>query len=230
MSLVDDLFALTNRAGNRDQFCVDRFRQVIPTDNGRITIILDCLGQWQIYDILSRSIAPIPFTFHLNNGLAGGSADGSRIYVGVERSRLPGPIHIFESLSNTVSSSLTWMTLEAISVSGNASRVILQNTDVHSRSLTLLGKLPPHGVALASRDSSRAFVYVDSAAGARLDVYNLNGPLQPGALYPLTKTVTLSDSANGAGDIHPYVVMTSSLDDTAVFVSGDSRVLIVPVD
>jgi hypothetical protein len=32
---------------------------------------------------------------------------------------------------------------------------------------------PGHGVALASRDSTRAFAYVEDAAGARIEVYDL---------------------------------------------------------
>jgi hypothetical protein len=229
MSLTDGLFTPVRYADNRDTFC-EPLNQAIPADNGRVIIFSSCaFSHWQIYNLQTHSITFDPFVFHLNNGLAAGSADGSRIYVGASNFS-SDPIHIVESLSNTVSSGLGRMVLTAISISGNASRVILQNSNVHSRSLTLLGKLPPNGVALASRDSSRAFVYVDNDAGARIEVYNLNGPLQPGALYPLLKTVNLLDSANALGELHPAVVMTSSLDDTTVFVSGDSKLLVVPVN
>jgi hypothetical protein len=73
-------------------------------------------------------------------------------------------------------------------------------------------------------------VYVDDAAAPRVEVYDLNGPLQPGALYPLLATVMLADSAHGSGPSHPPVAMTSSVDDAIVFVAGDSKLLVVPVN
>jgi hypothetical protein len=83
---------------------------------------------------------------------------------------------------------------------------------------------------LASQDSSRAFIYVEDTAGQRLEVYNLNGPLQSGALYPLLDTIVLADSANSGPGPHSPVTMTSSLDDGTVFISGDGKLLVVPVD
>jgi hypothetical protein len=121
------------------------------------------------------------------------------------------------------------MNLTAVSVSGDASRVILENSYVYDRSLVLTGNISSFGVTLASRDSSRAFTYVEEAAGARLEVYDLNAPLQSGAVYRLLRTVVLPDAANGTG--YPYrVVMTSSLDDSTVFISGDRKLLVVPVN
>jgi len=67
-------------------------------------------------------------------------------------------------------------------------------------------------------------------AGQRLEVYNLNGPLQSGAMYPLPDTIALPDSASSGQGPHPPVTMTSSLDDRAVFISGDGKLLVVPVD
>ena len=67
-------------------------------------------------------------------------------------------------------------------------------------------------------------------AGARLEVYDLNAPLDPSMLYPLLETVMLPDSPNGPGPSHPRITMASSLDDRAVFISGDSKLLIVPVN
>lgn len=112
---------------------------------------------------------------------------GSRIYAGSNGISSP-PAEIFDSLSNTTSSGSAILHLYAGSVSGDASRVVLQNSLVDSRSLTLLGNVPDHGPVLASRDSSRAFIYAEDGPGPGLEVYNLNGPLQAGALYPLLKT------------------------------------------
>lgn len=71
------------------------------------------------------------------------------------------------------------------------------------------------------------------ATRSRLEVYDLDGALGADGAdghYPLLRTVTLPDSANGAGGPHAPVAITSSLDDSAVFVSGDSELLVVPVN
>src|SRR5262249_7290196 len=151
-------------------------------------------------------------------GLAGGSADGSRIYIGDHGLPHAFEVIIFDALNNTVSTSVIDLDLTAATVSGDASRVILQNHFVYSRDLTLTGTLPPSGVVPASRDSSRAFIYIEDTAGQRLEVYNLNGPLQSGALYPLLNTIVLPDSANSGPGPHSQVTMTSSLDDGTVFI------------
>jgi cysteine-rich repeat protein len=234
MSLTDGQFALVRRVDNPDPSCGGFFEQAVPANNGKILVVFamsECFGFTPIYlyDLLDHSLET---RFSAHFALAAASDDGSRIYVG-DSFWAPGSeqaVQIFNSLSNTVSSSTTDLNVTAMSVSGNASRVILQDRYVYSRSLTLTGNIPLRGVALASRDSSRAFVYVEDADGPRLEVYNLNGPLQSGALYPLLRTVTLPDSANGAGDAHSPVAMTSSPDDAVVFVSGDSKLLVVPVN
>ncbi len=232
ISLTDSLFAPVKRADNPDPFCGGFFDQAAAADNGKIYVVFDlseCSGftSSYLYDVLDHSLSTHSLLY---NGLIGASGDGSRIYAGSNGVSPAQTVEIFVSLSNTTFSSTTDFNLTAVSASGDASRVILENRYVYSRSLTLTGNVPFHGVALASRDSSRAFVYVDDAAGARLEVYDLNGPLQSGALYPLLKTVMLPDSANGTGSFHRPVTMTSSLDDGVVFVSGDSKLLVVPVN
>lgn len=230
ISLIDGAFAPVKRVANPDPFCGGFFDQAAAADNGKIFVVFnlsECSGYAQsyLYDILSHSLFVIS---SLYNGLVGASGDGSRIYAGSNGLSPTPPVQIFESLSNTTSTSLVHSNLTA--VSGDASRVILDNRPVYSRSLTLRGNIPSGGVALASRDSSRAFAYRDDAPGPRLVVYDLNGALQSGALYPLLKTVMLPDSPNSASGFHRPVAMTSSLDDAVVFVSGDSKLLVVPVD
>ena len=232
ISLTDGLFAPVKRAGNPDPFCGGFFHQAAAADNGKIYVVFDlseCSGftSSYLYDVLDRSLSTHSLLY---NGLIGASGDGSRIYAGSNGVSPAQTVEIFVSLSNTTVSSTTDFNLTAVSASGDASRVILENRYVYSRSLTLIGNVPLHGVALTSRDSSRAFVYVVDAMGARLEVYDLNGPLQSGALYPLLKTVMLPDSANSPSGFHAPVTMTSSLDDGVVFVSGDSKLLVVPVN
>ena len=148
----------------------------------------------------------------------------------------PPEVFIFNALNNAIVTGPVNYNLAAASVSGDASRVLLRGadgilpgTDVYSRALSLTGHLPAGGGALASRDSSRAFVYRDDGtAGPRLEVFDLNGALTAGALYPLAKTVALADSPNTAGD--QSVRLVSTADDSAVFVSGAARILVAPVN
>jgi cysteine-rich repeat protein len=230
-SLADGQFTLVPRVGNPDPFCGGFFDQAVPANNGLFYVIFDlaeCSGftSWYLYNMLDGSLSG---HFGLYNGLAGASGDGSRIYTGSDGISPAEPIHIFDSLTGTNLDSTADFNLHAISVSDDASRVIIQDSLVYSRTLSLTGNLRTGGVALASHDSSRAFVYVEDSSGARLDVYNLNGPLQPGALYPLLGTALLPDRANG--DAFSFgITMTSSADDATVFVSGRRKLLVVPVN
>ena len=175
-----------------------------------------------LYDTLDHSVQALSYFSYFT-----GSADGSRIYASGN-----GRLAVFDSLSSTpVSSNLSMWYL---TVSGDASRLIGDyNGSLHvfDRSLGLLGKVPIHGVALASRGSRRAFLYVPDSAGAHLEIYDLTAALDESGFYPLIKTVILPDTANSPGDsIYAPVAMTSSLDDAAVFISGDSKLLVVPVN
>jgi hypothetical protein len=88
------------------------------------------------------------------------------------------------------------------------------------------------GTTLASRDSTRAYVYSDDPAGGgpRLAVYNLNGALQTLALYPLLKTVTLADAANASPGEYSIITMAETPDGNTVFISGNAKLLVVPVN
>lgn len=138
---------------------------------------------------------------------------------------------IFSALTDTMTDSNVDFGLTAVSVSGNASTVILQNTNVYSAALVLTGELPPGsgGVALASRDSTKAFMYRDDGGSPRIEVYDLTLPLQSGGLYQLTNTINLPDSPDTAPGNYQDISLTQTPDSTTVFVSGDSKILVVPV-
>jgi cysteine-rich repeat protein len=228
--LTNNLFAPVRRADNPDPFCGGFLDHAGASNDGKFFVVsklAGCSGSSSayLYDMRTHLLSP---TTSLYEGLAAASADGSRIYAG-SNGLSPAPrVEIFNSLSDTISTSNVNVNLYAISVSSDASRVVLQNHLVYSRALTLLGNVPAHGPALVSRDSSRVFIYTEDPS-PRLEIYDLSGPLQAGALFPLLKTVVIPDAANGPGSVHP-VAMTSSLDDSVVFVSGDSKLLIVPVN
>lgn len=228
MSLTDDLFVPIVRRENPASYIGGFCDQAAAADNGKFLLRFgsSCTFSF-VYDMLNR---------FLDGGaqldgyppLVAASADGSRIYSASAYQVSPQSVQIFESLSNVTQYVGVNLYMRAITVSGDASRVILDHTLVHTRALTHIGNIPAGGVTLASRDASRAFVYLQDATGPRLEIYDLNGPLQPGAVYPLLERVILRDSANDDG---PYgVAMTTSLDDTAVFISGNRRLLVVPVD
>jgi hypothetical protein len=225
-------FTPTLRATNTDTFCGAFFAKAAVGSNGKVFIARDyeqCSGFTTafFYDMTSHALSS---TTSLINPTIGASADGTRIYVGSNGLFPPDEVSIYNAQSNTFSTSSVDVNLFAVSVSGDASRVILQHSQVYSRALTLLGNVPAGGVALASRDSSRAFVYLDDAPGPRLAIYDLNGTLQPGAVFPLARTIRLPDSPNVANGGGAPVSMTSSADDSLVFISGDRRVLVVPVN
>lgn len=217
------------------------FTRLCMTNDGNAFITTQFQGSGftssYLYDITDYSINGNPyFIGYLYDGLAAASADGSRVYAGSNGVSPAQQIAIYNSLDHSITDSSTTVTynLNAASVSGDASRVILNTTDVYSASLTITGQLPlgTGGATLASRDSSRAYVYRDDAGGGgpRLDIYNLNGALQAGALYPLLKTVTLADAANASAGSYNTISMAETPDGNSVFVSGDSKVLVVPVN
>ena len=223
-------FAATPRAVIPDTFCDQYFQQLAIANDGNVIVVTrlaSCSGNTTPfkYSVRDNSVTLAgPF---LDFGIASASFDGSRIYLGGSQST----INVYNSLSETFTNSPNVMyELRSLSVSGDASRVILQNTDVRSRALVLTGKLPDGGVALASIDSKRAFVYRTDTAGAHLIVHDLNGALEAGALYPVLKAIDLTDSASAADDIYPSITMTSTPDDSAVFISGTHNILVVPVN
>jgi cysteine-rich repeat protein len=160
-----------------------------------------------------------------HNGTVAGSADGSRIYIGDQGSMM----RIFESKSSTLTRSFPEGDVTSISVSDDASRVIVDGA-VYSRALTHLGDLPPlRTQALASRDSTRAFVYASDDASSRLEIYDLSSPPPSGGQYPLLRTVMLPDAASDPSAGDRTVAIASSPDDSVVFISSTSKLLVVPV-
>ena len=231
IALADGTFTPVIRATITDTFCGAFLDKAAAGSNNKVFIVGNfhgCSGFTNgfLYDTQSHALTTAGFFF---NGTAGASADGSRIYIGSNGISPPDEMTIYNPQANTFSSSSVDLNLFAISVSGDASHVIVQNTRVYSRSLTLLGNLPAGGTALASRDSSVAYVYRDDAPGPRLTVYDLNGPLQAGAIFPLIRTIRLPDSPNATNSGLGAVTMETSADDSLVFLSGNRRVLVVPV-
>ncbi|TMQ10453.1 MAG: hypothetical protein E6J91_26380, partial [Deltaproteobacteria bacterium] len=190
ISLTDDRFVAAKRADIPEPSCGDFFMQAAAANNGKIfavTQLSECSGSapTYLYDVLDHSIFQMDLLYF---GTSAASGDGSRIYAGTTNGAQP--MLIFDSLSGTTSTSFGDVNVGLMSVGGDASRVILDGRDVYDRALRLTGHLPSfRGPALASRDSSRAFMYVQEGATAHLEVYDLNGALQSGGLYPLLKTV-----------------------------------------
>jgi hypothetical protein len=231
IALTGGTFTPEKRATNPDPFCGAFFDQAAVTSNGKIFLVRNLAGcsgsvNSYFYGVQSHELTS---SVSLFDGIAGASADGSRIYAGESNLSPAQLVIVYNPASDTFATSLVIADLRAVSVSGDASRVVLEDEQVYGRSLTLLGNLPGGGVVLVSRDASRAFVYREDGLVPRIDIYDLNGELQTDMRYPLLKTVMLPDSPDSFGGIHPRVAMTSTPDDSVVFLSGDRRLLVVPV-
>jgi hypothetical protein len=223
--------SVVQRATNPDTFCGGYFAQLAVPNGGKALVVFklaSCSGfsESYLYDLGTHALTR---TTMLYNGFAAASADGSRVYMGSNGVSPAQPVSILNALDNSVTSGPAAYNLYSATVSGDASRVLLEDADVYSRSLSLTGHVPAGGGVVVSRDSSRAIVYRDDGtAGARLEVYDLNGALVAGALYPLAQTLKLADAPSGAAGRRVQLAMTP--DGSAVFVSGDARILVVPVD
>ncbi|WP_437673939.1 hypothetical protein [Sorangium sp. So ce131] len=228
-------FRATARAGLPDPHCGAYLDQVHASNDGHLLIMSQyamCSGfsPAYLYDMLASSPrTSLSGAGSFFMGLAGASADGSRIYVGGNGLSPPENVQIFNSLTNTFSYGPPAHSLVAVSVSGDASRVILQRYIVYSRALSLTGNLPG-GVALASRDSSRAFAYRDNGGRPRLVVYDLNAEVTGDAQYPELSTIDLPDSPISPEGRRDAISMAATPDDRVVFVSGDRKLLVVPVE
>jgi hypothetical protein len=235
ISLTSGTFVAQPRTPNPDSGCGGFLDTLAMANDGKAFVISNlygCSGYTPSYLYNVTSYALVGNVGELYDGIVAGAADGSKLFAGTKNISPPQPVETFNALDDSVinDANVTY-NLTAATVSGNASRVILQGVDVYSGSMTLLGHLPSTaGVVLASRDSSRAYVYRDDGSVPRLDIYNLNGALGAGALYPLLKTVNLTDSPNSASLNYLSISLAETLDGNTVFVSGDSRIVVQPVN
>jgi hypothetical protein len=236
--------AIKQRASNPDSSCGQYLSSLAMANDGRAFIVSDLtmcsgLSATYLYDVTSYSISNIQAggaLTDLNSGVVAGGADGSELFAA--STNLSGgtlDVMTFNAKNNSVMLNISnvMYDVSAIAVSGDASRVILNNVDVYSGSLTLLGHLPTPstgGQVLMSRDSSRAYLYHDESGTAQLDIYNLNGSLLSGSIYPLLKTVTLADLPSSQIKSYSTIALAESADGSTVFVSGNSKIVVQPVN
>jgi len=236
MDLTATPLSVTPRTPNPDPFCGRYIDHAAMTNSGKAFIVFKysgCSGanQAHLYDLRDHSLgSQFDFAWYLYNGIAVASADGSKVYAGENGLSPEQPVDIFDSLTDTISTGPVNYNLSAVTVSGDASRVILQNEHVYNRTLLLTGHLPSGGMAIVSRDSSKAFVYRDDGDQPRVVVYNLNGALLPGALYPELKTINLADSPSTGSGNYFFTALALTPDDSTLFISGDQRILVVPLN
>jgi hypothetical protein len=158
-------------------------------------------------------------------GVAGG-ADGSRLYT------LPAaasrPVEIFDVLTRTwLSGRVSPYPVTRMSVSGDASRVILDGTEVCDHLLRTLGSLGPPGfITLASRDSTRAFTYQDGGGQAQLTIYDLTASTGP---FPAIRAIPLGIPTTPSSMDETYSAAATP-DDSTVFISRDGFIEVVPVN
>lgn len=228
VALANAPIQLVPHATNPTTFCGQFLHQAAAAANGKVLIATDLAGcsgfsTSYLYDVDTHTLDSSVALF---DATIGGSADGSRIYGGDANLSPDQQLTIYNGQTGAFHTSTITDNLVAISVSDNASRVMLDNATVYSGALVQLGSLPLGATAAVSRSGKRAFRYAEDGAGPRVDIYDLEGQLDTHGVYPLLHTAAVADAAlSGFG----LVTITSTLDDSIVFVSGNRRVLVVPV-
>ena len=231
IQLTGPTFEAVQRWVNTDTSCGKLLHRLAVVNDGQAVVVsglASCTGfsEMYLYDTLAHSAVPgIP----VPRSVLAASLDGSRVYLGGE---VPNPqytLDVFDSSTHAVTDGAVSTDVAAVAVSGNASRVIVQNDRVYSKSLSLTGNLPSGGIAFASRDSSKAFVYRDDGGQPRVVVHDLNGALPASGIYPTLTTVNLTSSPGITGDSLYEITMASTPDDAVVFVSGSNGIMVLPL-
>jgi len=228
VALASPPIQLVQHATNPNTFCGQFFHQAAAAANGKVliaTALAGCSGASTVY-LYDVATHKLDSSVLLYDATIGGSADGSRVYGGEANLSPDQQFTIYNGQTGTFNNSTIRDNVVSISVSDNASRVILDHATVYSGALVQLGSLPLGATAVVSRSGKRAFLYAEDGAGPRVDIYDLEGQLDTHGVYPLLHTIAVADAAlSGFG----LVTMTSTQDDSIVFVSGNRRILVVPV-
>ena len=220
-------------AANPDSFCAEYLDHLAMGNDGRYLVVpsyKECSGSAEAYIYDSQSQTLTQAATYPNGDFyepyLGGAADGSRVYISETGLSPTQPMWIYNSLGDYLSQSSTDNEVYTISVSRDASRVILGQTAVYDTNLTQLGNIPTGGASVVSPDATRAYAY-SNANGPTLEVYDLTAPLGSGANYPLLKSVPL---ANDPGSAYVYgVQLAVSSDGKTLFISGTDSILVVPL-
>lgn len=216
--------------------CVEQFDRVEMTNGGIAFLEVrypSCSGftTSRLYDIYDHSLNYSNYSLGiLYQGAIGGSADGSTVLGGSNGIYPAQALIRYDGLTNLISYTPVALQLRSVCLSGDGSRVIAQNNLVYDRDLAQVGQVPEGGVALVSRDSTRAFVYREEGGSPSLVVYDLAVNVGSGGTFPVLKTIPLADWPNvGTGNLDA-IAMTGTPDDKIIFISGDARILVVPID
>jgi len=175
------------------------------------------------YNVLDHSLRSVE---RFAGGLSSATGDGSRIYAGGESG---GPYRVYDMLTATSSASdNTGGAFRPASASRDGSRVLV-GYSVFDHALHWFGDLPFHSqdAVLVSQDARRGYGYFDDDAGGHIEVYDLTVEIESGGVYPLINTITTADRANQYA--HHTIRMIGSPDDTTLFILGETRLLVVPV-
>jgi len=218
-------------ASMTDDWCGIYMDQVEASNNGNFLIVqkyAGCSGYTESATFSPKTNQLTRSNFSVYNGLMDSTIDGSRIYIGGNGLSPAPQVFIYKSLDDSFTGAPVSYNLNDISVGGETSRVILQSTEVYSSSLVLLGSIP-QGASVVSRDSSKAYVYRDDDSKPRLEIYNLNGALGAGAVFPLVKTINL-DPILSNSSYYFQVKMAETPDGKSLFISGDLRIAVVNLE
>jgi cysteine-rich repeat protein len=228
MSLQDGAFALTPLAPLPHDAC-NLFANAAAAGNGKLFVTSNITGTGfcptYIYDLRDGSIAS---TSSFDSGFPVASADGNHVLI--DGHNFSETFSIYDTRTDSLSGATVNISIAyAISLSGDAGRVIMDDTQVYDRALGRLGNVAYHGsfATIASTDGRRAFSYAQDAPHTRIEVYDLDGALQTGAMYPLLSSLPVADNVNGANEYAMALALTP--DDAVMFVAGASKLLVVPL-
>ena len=236
---LDGAWEVTTALSVPDLPCDTYFGSAAMMNNGVAFIVPGCStgGLARLYDLKSNSLAEISnhrkslLGPQLLHGTAAASADGSKVFIG-DRGLLPNRwVSIYDALTDSMYDASVGYDLTTLSASGNADRVIVNDQLVHDGRLKLIGRLPTLrlGSAIASHDSRSAYVYHHGGGQPRILIYDISQPLTPVDEYPEIQQIDLTDTPYSIRGGYESISMVASPDDATLFVSGDARILVVPI-
>lgn len=206
-------------------------RQITFANNGKALLATGIYGSGftplYLYDMLETTVTPIQassyFAGTANFAPLGGSSDGARIVFGDSGVSPAQPVRYYNASTGTLIVTGTARNVSRVVLDRDATRVVLNQTEVFDSNLAYLGSLPSTtGAVVLSPNGTIAYTY-DGLSG-QIRKFDLNGALVAG-IYP---EVGIATVPVGAPISTAYPVMGISRDGNTLVVAGDQKVVIMP--
>jgi len=198
------------------------------------------------YDALSNSLlvqgeqerSPL---WYFYRAVLATSADGRYLAVG-EYGSSGGDFGVFDLRTNTFDvlvgvsgpGNIGLFLSYILDMDGSGTKVVDDNSEVRSRTGTLLGHVPTNRITRLSADGTKAYIYIHVNGGlGKIQVIDLTASIAPSGTFPVLAEVAvpydMGDSpAEVIGPTAEYnFAMTLSPDERFAFLSGTSRIVAV---